>query len=79
MREQEKQLSRQGVEDYALRKQRQAEEEAKQDRYQEYLEKQRQIEHLKELKAQEMEKAGLAMRQAEESEKMRLEAELAKK
>lgn len=31
------------------------------------------------LKAQEMDRAGLAMRQAEESEKMRLEAELARK
>lgn len=72
-------LSKQGVQDYAARKEREAENQAKEARYQEYLEKQRQIEHLKMLKVQEMEKAGLAMRQAQENEKARLEEQLARK
>jgi len=43
------------------------------------LQKQAQIEHLKQLKAIELEKTGLAMRQAQEAEKARLEGELEKK
>ena len=43
MREQEKNLSKQGIENYAQKKQREAEEQEKYARYQEYLEKQKQI------------------------------------
>ena len=41
---------KQGLGNYAIKKQKEADEQAKQTRYHEYLEKQRQIEHLKQLK-----------------------------
>ena len=48
--------------DYALKKQREAEQASKEARYQEYVEKQRQIEHLMKLKEEEVERAGRAQR-----------------
>ena len=51
VREQERNLAKEGLVDYAAKKQREAEEQAKLARYNDYIEKQRQIEHLKQLKA----------------------------
>jgi len=62
IREQERNLSKLSLQEYAQKKSQEAEQVAQEARYREYLEKQSQIEHLKQLKALEMERAGLAMR-----------------
>ena len=61
---QEKERAKQSSAVHAVRMEKRAEEESKHQRYQEYLSKQEQIEHLMALKKQELERAGLAQRLA---------------